>query len=367
MSSLRFLNLYLYVFIYINVTELDASIATGTWAQFGNPNDNRTLQALKQSPTLGAVNPVRSNHLPGLASILPPMMSNSVKIAPIGNNENRVNHAEQVFSPRNSTHGVPLQHSHSFLEHNSAMVPKTISSSGTLSSFGSLTSNASRMGTLTGSQFLWHSPTLYTEHTQSAWPQSSMGHSFVFNRKEQSFPHSVRHSYFPAPSHHVGSAPSGIPFERHFGYFPGSPKTSIKSPVSFGNMSIGSNEGNLVMDMGVRGLMNPGLAMPGNASENGAPGFSIMSSQRFGPMVLGNDPYIGYGASVMKGLFEGGQIRQIDNGSQSDSKKQYQLNLDKIISGEDTRTTLMIKNIPNKYILYCPICFTKFIYSSIID
>ncbi|KAG1368000.1 putative protein MEI2-like 5 [Cocos nucifera] len=49
----------------------------GTWAQFSNPNDNRTLPALKQSPTLGAVNPVRSNHLPGLASMLPPMMSNS--------------------------------------------------------------------------------------------------------------------------------------------------------------------------------------------------------------------------------------------------------------------------------------------------
>ena len=27
----------------------------------------------------------------------------------------------------------------------------------------------------------------------------------------------------------------------------------------------------------------------------------------------------------------------------------YALNLDTILSGEDTRTTIMIKNIPNKY------------------
>ncbi|KAL1561061.1 Protein MEI2-like 2 [Salvia divinorum] len=32
-----------------------------------------------------------------------------------------------------------------------------------------------------------------------------------------------------------------------------------------------------------------------------------------------------------------------------DNKRQYLLDLEKIRSGEDTRTTLMIKNIPNKY------------------
>jgi len=35
-------------------------------------------------------------------------------------------------------------------------------------------------------------------------------------------------------------------------------------------------------------------------------------------------------------------------GNQIDSRKQFQLDLDKIKGGEDTRTTLMIKNIPNK-------------------
>ncbi|EFJ16044.1 hypothetical protein SELMODRAFT_117045 [Selaginella moellendorffii] len=35
--------------------------------------------------------------------------------------------------------------------------------------------------------------------------------------------------------------------------------------------------------------------------------------------------------------------------AQVDNRKQFQLDLDRIVAGEDTRTTLMIKNIPNKY------------------
>ena len=32
-------------------------------------------------------------------------------------------------------------------------------------------------------------------------------------------------------------------------------------------------------------------------------------------------------------------------------KKQYELDTDRILRGEDGRTTLMIKNIPNKYVI----------------
>ncbi|XP_020248628.1 protein MEI2-like 4 isoform X3 [Asparagus officinalis] len=39
-----------------------------------------------------------------------------------------------------------------------------------------------------------------------------------------------------------------------------------------------------------------------------------------------------------------------DSGAnQADSKKQYELDINRIIQGDDSRTTLMIKNIPNKY------------------
>ncbi|KAK3152877.1 hypothetical protein QOZ80_2BG0164800 [Eleusine coracana subsp. coracana] len=50
------------------------------------------------------------------------------------------------------------------------------------------------------------------------------------------------------------------------------------------------------------------------------------------------------------GLFESGQNHAVGNtGGQEDSRMQYQLDLEKIVTGEDTRTTLVIKNIPNKY------------------
>ncbi|KAF8724882.1 hypothetical protein HU200_020718 [Digitaria exilis] len=41
--------------------------------------------------------------------------------------------------------------------------------------------------------------------------------------------------------------------------------------------------------------------------------------------------------------------RHDGNSAQSENKKQFELDLDRIAKGEDSRTTLMIKNIPNKY------------------
>jgi len=42
--------------------------------------------------------------------------------------------------------------------------------------------------------------------------------------------------------------------------------------------------------------------------------------------------------------------RHDGNAAQSENKKQFELDLDRIANGEDSRTTLMIKNIPNKYV-----------------
>lgn len=65
-------------------------------------------------------------------------------------------------------------------------------------------------------------------------------------------------------------------------------------------------------------------------------------------MFLGSAPYTVPGSCGIEGLIERGRSRRVDNNG-LDSKQQYQLDLEKIVSGEDTRTTLMIKNIPNKY------------------
>lgn len=56
------------------------------------------------------------------------------------------------------------------------------------------------------------------------------------------------------------------------------------------------------------------------------------------------------GSVGFEGLLDRGRNQTVGNsGCQEDSRVQYQLDLEKIIAGKDTRTTLMIKNIPNKY------------------
>ncbi|GFS42417.1 MEI2-like protein 5 [Actinidia rufa] len=135
--------------------------------------------------------------------------------------------------------------------------------------------------------------------------------------KSHGFPYTAHHGSFvnsahQHPHHHVGSAPSGIPFERHLGFYKNSSETSFVSPVGFG----------------------------------GSMGLGHSDVKLFGEC---NGHYPGLVPISMEG-FERGWGRRIENnGNQIDSKKQFQLDLDKIKSGEDIRTTLMIKNIPNKY------------------
>ncbi|XP_072978007.1 protein MEI2-like 2 isoform X3 [Typha angustifolia] len=238
--------------------------------------------------------------------------------------------------------------------HNSEIMS---SSPGSRSSFGPSTSNTSGIGMLTGHQFLWGSPKNHPEHSQSsAWQSPPMGHSLSSNghAPSQAFLYGSRQTTIFGSSdhhhhHHVGSAPSGIPFENHFGYFPESSE-AFMSQVKFGGMGANQNGRGLMMNLGACANMSPAVALSGSLPDSGSPNFRTMPSQRLGNTFLGKAPYQGPSSIGFDSLLERGRSQRIDNsGSQADSKKQYQLNLEKIVSGEDTRTTLMIKNIPNKY------------------
>jgi RNA recognition motif-containing protein len=76
----------------------------------------------------------------------------------------------------------------------------------------------------------------------------------------------------------------------------------------------------------------------------------VAPQQRLGPTLFGSSPFGGPMMPVgLEALIDRARIRRIESPSQVESRKQYQLDLEKIISGDDPRTTLMIKNIPNKY------------------
>ncbi|KAL2476593.1 Protein MEI2-like 5 [Abeliophyllum distichum] len=285
----------------------------GSWSNFGSPVEHNSFPGYSQSPGLGNLSPVGSNHLPGLASILPSQ-------AP----------------------GTSYQH------HFPVLDPSLSSSPGPVSSLGD--SKSSSIGTLSGPQFLWGSPTIRSESiNSSAWSTSLKGRPFSSSGQGIGYPYPSRHGSFLGSPHHVGSAPSGIQLERHFGFFPESPETSYMNPA-FGPTNFGRNNGNHAMNMGVPGAMNIGVPYAGNFTESSSPSSRMMSMSRNGPIYFGNSSYGGMGVTGNDALIgDRGRSRRADSGSHMDNKKQYQLDLEKIINGEDTRTTLMIKNIPNKY------------------
>ncbi|KAK8958226.1 Protein MEI2-like 2 [Platanthera guangdongensis] len=321
-----------------------ANSPPGTWTHFSSPADNSPLKSFGHSPVLSGCNHITTNHLSELTSMLFPMVSNSVKIAPIGKEHNKLNRIEPLTS--NSIHGVPFLHSHSFPERAGELIPNLSFSPCTMDSSDSPVSSASEIGTLTGPQFLWGSPHHLTEHDQTcSWSRTSLGHSSISNGQVHSFPYSTHHGLLSAP-HHVGSAPSGVPFERHFDQLNEASESSFVRPVSFGKIGICGNEGSLMVNsVPPRGPVSPSSSLFGSFSENASPGFRMT-----GHIFPASFHYTGHGCNSLEEFTERGRtLRADNNGNPLDGKKQFQLDLDRIISGEDTRTTLMIKNIPNKY------------------
>lgn len=309
----------------------------GNWPQYGSPIEHSSLHTPSRSPVLGPLSPTVGNNFAGLASLLHSQLPNSGKLAPIGKDHGRGSLVEPAFINGNLNHGVAFQHSHSLPE------PKLSQFAGTMSTFGA--STESGIETLSGPQFLWGSPNLQADHTKSSsWRAPAIRPSFTANSQYHSFSHAGGHgssigSFQPTHHHHVvGSAPSGIPFERQFNQ---SSDALFKSPPTFGGMGLGHNG---------RGYMG-GPRGSGNTfvPENGSSSFSMMSSARASPVYIGNGHYPGVAPIGMDSFAERGRSRRAEHSAnQTDTKKQFQLDLDKILNGEDRRTTLMIKNIPNK-------------------
>lgn len=264
-----------------------------------------------------------SNHLTGLASILPSHPSNSMKIAPIGKNQ-------AVNNTSNNNQGAPFQNHYSISD-------STLNSSpGPVSPFDY--PKPSSIGTLSGPQFLWGSPSIQSDHaSSSAWSSSLKTRPFPPSGQGVGFPYSGQRGSFIGSHHHVGSAPSGAQLERHLGFFPDSPQTSYNSQAAYKVTNFGRSSGNHAV--------NVGFPFSGNYGESGSPSSRLMSITRNSPVYYGNGSF---GATSNDGMTDRGRSRRAESGNQMDNKKQYQLDLEKIMSGEDNRTTLMIKNIPNK-------------------
>ncbi|KAM3302073.1 protein MEI2-like 2 isoform X1 [Capsicum chacoense] len=311
----------------------------GSWSNFGSPVEPSSLLGYNQSPGLRNLSPVNGNHMSGLASILPGHLS-SPKIAPIGKDPGRLGSLNHAITSPNSVQGMGYQQSYSVPEH----VPHL--------NFGSMSlgePRSSGIGTLSVPEFLWGSPPVQSERTDSSvWSNSSLAHPFGSNEQGQGYPYSHRQGLFLG-SHHVGSAPTGIPLDRRLGFFSESPETSYMNQVAYSSISSSHNNGGHAMSIGHLGAMNMGGSLARNFTEGGSSISRMMPLPRNGPIFFGNSSYGGIGMANNEGMMERGRSRRVESGNEIDNKKQYLLDLEKIRSGEDARTTLMIKNIPNKY------------------
>ncbi|KAK4787602.1 hypothetical protein SAY86_011435 [Trapa natans] len=286
----------------------------GNWMQFGRPIGLRSPHNISQVSDFKGKGSYYNGHLPGLASILHPQVSSSLRVAPISRKQG-IGH--NLF-----------QHAHSL------PIPKINEYLGSISS-GLSTSNGS-VETLSGSQFLWGNSSPYLDSTASSspWATPPMRHHIMREERAPNASLSGQVGSFILPSsHHVGSAPSGYPPQRQFSIYPESYEASFVRPTP---VSVNLNS----------------QGAPRNLFENGLTNFPVISPSGLSPTLVGvGGSYTSFGHNEMNRLNEHMEAQRMENArfEMENSRKLFQLDLDKIIGGEDTRTTLMIKNIPNKY------------------
>ncbi|KAF0934808.1 hypothetical protein E2562_028817 [Oryza meyeriana var. granulata] len=207
-----------------------------------------------------------------------------------------------------------------------------------------------------GHQLMWNNSNNFHHHPNSPvlWPSPG---SFVNNVPSRS--PAQMHGVPRAPSshmienvlpmhhHHVGSAPAinTSLWDRRHGYAGELTEAPNFHPGSVGSMGFPGSPQLHTLELNNIYSQTGGNCMDPTVSpaQIGGP-----SPQQRGPMFHGRNPMVPLPSFDSPG--ERMRSRRNDsNANQSDNKKQYELDIDRIVRGDDSRTTLMIKNIPNKY------------------
>ncbi|CAJ2653018.1 unnamed protein product [Trifolium pratense] len=93
----------------------------------------------------------------------------------------------------------------------------------------------------------------------------------------------------------------GLPFERHYGFFPKSSETSLMNNVGYSWMSLGNNDGNYMLNAALL-VINAVVSIPRNMPDNGSSNFRMRSSRILSPVFLVNGPYPGLLPTAMESL-----------------------------------------------------------------
>ncbi|XP_022730503.1 protein MEI2-like 1 isoform X2 [Durio zibethinus] len=331
----------------------------------------QVLQPVIQSPVNTFVEPHRSSSVP-INSASP------ARVAPIGKQLSLLEPNLSLDDMKFANQGVPSFHPHSFPEyHDSLANGIAFNSSSTItdmaSSVGSMmaegldnrhirgaTSNgplvepnavfgSSGNGSLSlnGNHYMWNNSNSHQQHPSSAmvWPNSpSFANSIHANRPQHlaAFPRAPPVMFYLGSPvhHHIGSAPpvNSSFWDRGHPYAGESPETSGFHLGSLGSVGFPGSSPSHPLEIASHNIFSHVGGM--DLMKNGG----VNSPQQMCHLFPGRNPMISIPARVRNLSHH----RNETNSSIAD-KKQYELDIDRILRGDDSRTTLMIKNIPNKY------------------
>uniref|UniRef100_A0A6N2M620 RRM domain-containing protein n=1 Tax=Salix viminalis TaxID=40686 RepID=A0A6N2M620_SALVM len=213
-----------------------------------------------------------------------------------------------------------------------------------------------RSCSLTGHHYIWGS-SYHHQPPGMIWPSSpsfvngiSIPHPGPRLHGPLRAPSPMLNPVLPINNQHVGSAPAVNPslWDRQQAYAGESPDTSGFHPGSLGSMRISNNSLQSMEFLSAHMFPHAGR----NCLELSMPQKNVgLQSQQQRSMV-----YPGRGQMIpMINTFDPpsdrARSRRNEGGISQADKKQYELDIDRILRGEDNRTTLMIKNIPNKYVV----------------
>ncbi|KAH7276372.1 hypothetical protein KP509_39G004300 [Ceratopteris richardii] len=208
---------------------------------------------------------------------------------------------------------------------------------------------------LSGSQFIWGQPHLPSSAMNGWAGTPPLGHNIHASTPSRSLSHTNAHarssgSTLPLHRYQLGSAPSAeLSFmDKQFGLCAESPDMNHHfGPSSLGPVGVIGNAGSPSSVLSINMNSAHSMLNPGNVGSVGSR-FEGASSPNFGMPPFRRNHAFQTGGS--DGQVDRGRIRRRESSNiQFDNNRQYQLDIDRILRGEDTRTTLMIKNIPNKY------------------
>ncbi|KAI5595547.1 hypothetical protein BDE02_03G147000 [Populus trichocarpa] len=152
----------------------------------------------------------------------------------------------------------------------------------------------------------------------------------------------------PINNQHVGSVPAVNPslWDRQHAYAGESPDASGFHPCSLGSMRISNNSLHSMEFLSPKMFPHVG----GNCLELPMPPQNVgFQSQQQRSMVFPGRGQMIPMINTFDAPGERARSRRNEGSTSQADKKQYELDIDRILQGEDNRTTLMIKNIPNKY------------------